>query len=92
MKRAIEDCVPPHIIAAFEGHAALTVPKVARLLEMDRKTVRHLIGSRRLTVHPKGGGNVRQHYVCTIHDVADYFREEANHAPRKKRRGRSRSS
>lgn len=91
MKRAIEDCVPPNVIAAFEDHATLTLPKVARLLDMDTKTVRQLVGSRRLTVHAKGSGGVRQHYVCTIHDVADYFREEANCAPpSKKRRARSR--
>ena len=66
--------IPPQVLAAFEGEPHLTMPALARVLRMDRKT---LDGHRKagiLPVHIKGTGLERRHYVCTLADVAEFYR------------------
>lgn len=71
----LDGLVPPHVLAAFEGHAHLTMPTLAKVLEMDRKTLDGHRKAYNLPVHIKGTGLERRHYVCTLADVAEFYRK-----------------
>ncbi len=67
------DAVPPTIEAAFSVHAMLGTQQVARLLEMDVKTLRKHIGAGELVGRLKGLGRKRRHRVFTLSDVTRFL-------------------
>lgn len=69
-----EEAIPPHVLAAFEGEPHLTMPALAKVLKMDRKTLDRHREAQNLPVHIKGTGLERRHYVCTLADVAEFYR------------------
>lgn len=72
MSRAAE--LPSEVVEAFAGKPTMPVGKLATVLGMDVKTIRKHIANDILPVHIKGTGLVRRHYVCTLADVAEFFR------------------
>jgi hypothetical protein len=66
--------VPDHVRAAFAGAPYLTLPKLAKAMRMDRKTLNGHRESQTLPVHIKGTGKERQHYVVTLGDVEEFYR------------------
>ena len=66
--------VPAEVLKAFDGTPYLTLPALARAMRMDPKTVRRHREAQNLPAHNKGLGIKRQHYVCTLNDVAEFYR------------------
>lgn len=77
----MESAVPPQVLAAFEGEPHLTMPALARVLKMDRKTLDGHRKAENLPVHIKGTGLARRHYVCTLADVAEFYRKTLKDRP-----------
>jgi hypothetical protein len=50
------------------------MPALAKALRMDVKTLRAHRERQNLPAHNKGLGIKRQHYVCTLNDVAEFYR------------------
>ena len=66
--------LPDEVRAAFDGAPYLTMPRLAKALRMDPKTLRSHREAQNLPVHIKGTGLQRRHYVCTQSDVAEFYR------------------
>jgi hypothetical protein len=71
--RNVFDIVPEEVRAAFDGNPHLTMPKVAKAMRMDLKTLGRHREMQNLPVHIKGTGLERRHYVCTLNDVAEFI-------------------
>lgn len=65
--------VPDKVRAAFQDRSTLTVPELARSMEMDVKTLRRHIRDGQMPCHLKGTGSVRRHVVFTLSDVAAFY-------------------
>lgn len=70
----MSDRVPEAVSAAFDGQPHLSMPKLARAMGMDRETLARHRENGDLPVHIKGTGLERRHYVCTLSDVAEFYR------------------
>lgn len=68
------DHIPEVIRAAFGDRAEISLQALARAMGRDIKTLRRLRMSQQLPVHIKGTGLARRHYVCTLSDVAEFYR------------------
>ena len=68
------DHVPEHVLAAFESEPHLSMPKLAKVMKIDRATLGKHREAGNLPVHIKGTGLERRHYVCTLGDVAEFYR------------------
>ena len=72
--RNVFDIVPEEVRTAFDGNPHLTMPKLAKAMRMDLKTLGRHREAQNLPVHIKGTGLARRHYVCTLNDVAEFYR------------------
>ncbi len=68
------ESIPSKVAEAFAGHATLPFQTLARAMEMDVKTLSKHRELGNLPVHIKGVGIARRHYVCTLADVAEFYR------------------
>lgn len=68
------ELVPAKVAEAFAGRSTLPFQKLARAMEMDVKTLAKHRELGNLPVHIKGVGVARRHYVCTLADVAEFYR------------------
>jgi hypothetical protein len=66
--------IPDDVQDAFDGVPYLTMPQLAKALRMDLKTLNRHREAGNLPVHIKGTGAQRRHYVCTMNDVAEFYR------------------
>lgn len=66
--------LPEAILQAFEGVPHLSMPALAKAAKMDPKTLAKHREAGNLPVHIKGTGLERRHYVCTLNDVAEFYR------------------
>jgi hypothetical protein len=64
--RNVFDSVPDEVRTAFDGTPHLTMPKLAKAMRMDLKTLGQHREAQNLPVHIKGTGLERRHYVCTL--------------------------
>lgn len=67
------DDTPETVRAAFANRTMLSLPEVAKLLEMDRRTLRNQIVNGEITARLKGAGQTRRRWAFTITDVAKYL-------------------
>lgn len=66
--------VPAKVLELFKDRAELSLRELAQAIGRDMKTMnRHRLAGL-LPVHIKGTGLERHHYVCTLHDVAEFYR------------------
>ncbi|BBB99356.1 hypothetical protein BE61_48010 [Bradyrhizobium elkanii USDA 61] len=68
------DQIPPEVRAAFEGEPHLSMPRLAKAMHMDKETLARHREAGNLPVHIKGTGLERRHYVCTLSDIAEFYR------------------
>lgn len=66
--------IPAPVLAAFESAPHLSIPQLAKVARMDKKTLARHRKAGNLPVHIKGTGLERRHYVCTLNDVAEFYR------------------
>jgi hypothetical protein len=66
--------LPDEVRAAFNGAPHMTMPQLAKAMRMDPKTLRAHREAQNLPVHIKGTGLQRRHFVCTMNDVAEFYR------------------
>lgn len=66
--------VPSRVLDAFADQSVLPLARLAPAMGMDIKTLRKHVEAQNLPVHIKGTGVVRRHYVCTLDDVAEFYR------------------
>lgn len=66
--------LPDEVRDAFDGAPYLTMPRLAKTMRMDPKTLRAHREAQNLPVHIKGTGLQRRHFVCTLNDVAEFYR------------------
>lgn len=74
------DHIPQKVLDAFTGRATLSLLELARAAEIDKTTLGRHREAGTLPVHVKGCGLVRRHYVCTLADVAAFYRNIASRA------------
>jgi hypothetical protein len=77
------DDLPDAVRMAFSNRAVLSAPEIARLLEMDPKTLRRHLARGDITARQKGFGNICRRWVFTIADVAKYLRRIEDIASRR---------
>lgn len=68
------DQIPPEVRAAFDGEPHLSMPRLAKAMRMDKETLARHREAGNLPVHIKGTGLERRHYVCTLSDIAEFYR------------------
>jgi len=68
------EILPPAVIKAFQGAPSLALPDLAPAMGYSVKTLRKHRELGNLPVHIKGTGVARRHYVCTLADVAEFYR------------------
>lgn len=73
--------VPDEVRAAFAGRPALGMPQLAKALRIDIKALTRHRGAGDLPPHRKGAGTIRQRHVCTLQDVAEFYRRPAVSVP-----------
>ncbi len=71
------DLIPPAILAAFGVRAELSLRALAAAMGRDIRTLQRHREVGELPVHIKGIGKTRRHYVCTLADVAEFYRRTA---------------
>ncbi|NEV77917.1 hypothetical protein DYI24_12805 [Rhodopseudomonas sp. BR0C11] len=71
------DHLPPKVLEAFACRASLGLAELAEATEISLETLRKHRAEGTLPVHVKGFGVVRRHYVCTLPDVAEFYRNIA---------------
>ena len=81
LSTALRDGVPPIVVEAFASRATISLSSLAKLVGADVKTLNRAADCGILPVHIKGTGLVRRHKVCTISDVAAYFRNTGAKCP-----------
>jgi hypothetical protein len=84
MEKSPYEDLPEKILAAFADRTMLSLGELARVLEMDRETLKKIRERGDITGRIKGVGRVKRHWVFTIADVAKYLRStHANKDPNK---------
>lgn len=73
MTAAIE-MIPKPVLAAFAQRAELPIRALASAMGRDIRTLQRHREAGELPVHIKGTGVTRRHYVCTLADVAEFYR------------------
>lgn len=73
--------LPDVIRQAFYGRAALTLPEVAKVLEMDVKTLRKHVAAGDISFRIKGTGPSHVHRVFSILDVERFLSRPTDRRP-----------
>jgi len=82
--------LPEAIREAFRGHVFLSLPRVARLLEMDQDQLREHVRAGHVVARSKGLGRNRPRLVFTLVDVATLWAHMRQDRPLPRGGGRAR--
>jgi hypothetical protein len=66
--------IPPKILGCFSDRSELTLRELAQAMGRSIKTLQKQRQAGLLPVHIKGAGLERRHYVCTLGDVAEFYK------------------
>jgi hypothetical protein len=75
------DDLPETVRTAFAERTLLGAPEVARLLEIDPKTLRRHIANGDISFRVKGFGRVKPRRVFTITDIAKFLQPQLPISP-----------